>query len=259
MAAALHLGSFAPPVVVPKPCPSGSGWWRSRGAVTTPPSSSSEALPAAALTGGRDDDGGDRDRSSATSGAETSLLFALDPDSEEAERLTSRLGLAPAQHSALVRLSHLIVEWNDRINLVSRKDCTPAVVFGRHVLPSLALLKFIVPPPERGEGGDDGEDKDGWRRVVRVVDVGTGGGFPGLPLAVACSSSSGPSEVEFLLVDSVGKKLAAVNDVLVSGFGINTKDNIRSSRFMWVFCYIKLILFYLCCLCFCYPFLFINY
>jgi len=126
----------------------------------------------------------------------TSMDFAIDPhNDEEARLLTSKLGLNDKQHEKLVQLSSLVVEWNDSINLISRKDCTESVVFGRHIMPSLAV--GAVPLPE---------DKD-FASAEKVVDVGTGGGFPGLPLAIAYPDTN------FLLVDSVGKKLSAVQSM----------------------------------------------
>ena len=129
----------------------------------------------------------------------TSANFAMDPTSDEAREILERhLGLTEDQCEKLTQLSALVGEWNDRINLVSRKDCTESVVFGRHVLPCLAPLAMT---------------QDNSNGVVinnnnqRIVDVGTGGGFPGLPLAIAYPQSN------FLLVDSVGKKLKAVQDM----------------------------------------------
>jgi len=124
----------------------------------------------------------------------TSTQYALDPTSEQATHiLQSTLGLSKAQHDKLTQLCHLIVKWNDSINLISRKDCTLDVVFGRHILPSLALL--ALDPFKSSE-------------KRRVIDVGTGGGFPGLPLAIACGAN-----YQFTLVDSVGKKLKVVQDM----------------------------------------------
>lgn len=121
-----------------------------------------------------------------------SVDFALDPDSEEARSITERMGLAEKQHSQLSRLAELVVECNQYINLVSRRDCSVPVVFGRHVLPSIALLQ--------SSGIDD------WNGL-NVIDVGTGGGFPGLPLSILLP------ETHFMLVDSVGKKLKAVEEM----------------------------------------------
>ena len=103
----------------------------------------------------------------------------------------NHLGLTSLQHKQLAALAVLVVDWNQKINLVSRKECTRDVVFGRHVLPSLAPLAL----------------KEMLQPEMRIVDVGTGGGFPGLPLAIAYPNC------QFLLVDSVGKKLTAVKDM----------------------------------------------
>lgn len=132
----------------------------------------------------------------------TSINFAMDPHTDEAKSVTGRLGLSPNQHETLVQLAELIVTWNDRINVVSRRDCTLEVVFGRHILPSLAMLKILTATitQDQTEGGTSGTRR-------KVIDVGTGGGFPGLPLAIALP------DVDFVLVDSVGKKLIVVQEM----------------------------------------------
>jgi 16S rRNA (guanine527-N7)-methyltransferase len=117
----------------------------------------------------------------------------MDPTSPQAKEIMNHLGLSVEQHSQLAKLAVLVNDWNGRLNLISRRDCSKDVVFGRHIIPSLAPLGLL--------DGNIIQDHQ------RVVDVGTGGGFPGLPLAIAYPN------VEFLLVDSIGKKLAAVQDM----------------------------------------------
>jgi 16S rRNA (guanine527-N7)-methyltransferase len=82
----------------------------------------------------------------------------------------------------------LYQDWNSKINVISRQDIDE--LYLKHVLHSLAIAKFI-----RFSSG------------TRVVDVGCGGGFPGIPLAIMFP------ETHFLLVDSIGKKIKVVNEV----------------------------------------------
>lgn len=83
----------------------------------------------------------------------------------------------------------LLTETNQHINLVSRKDIDQAWI--RHILHSLAIAKAVQFTPEQS-----------------VADVGTGGGLPGIPLAIAFP------ETQFTLIDSIGKKIRAVNGML---------------------------------------------
>ena len=82
----------------------------------------------------------------------------------------------------------LYKEWNQKINLISRKDSEN--IFEKHILHSLALAKFKH------------FNKDSW-----TLDIGTGGGFPGIPLAVMFPKAN------FHLVDSIGKKIMVVNEI----------------------------------------------
>jgi 16S rRNA (guanine527-N7)-methyltransferase len=86
------------------------------------------------------------------------------------------------------QLLPLYVEWNEKINVVSRKDIDNLML--HHVLHSLAIAKFIE-----------------FRPGTELLDVGTGGGFPGIPLAILFP------ECSFLLVDSIGKKIKVVEGV----------------------------------------------
>ncbi|SEB44446.1 16S rRNA m(7)G-527 methyltransferase [Maribacter dokdonensis] len=97
--------------------------------------------------------------------------------------------LSEDQKRRFEKLEELYKDWNQKINVVSRKDIDE--LYLRHVLHSLGIAKFI-------------QFKDG----SSVLDVGTGGGFPGIPLAIFFP------EVEFTLVDSIGKKIKVVNEVV---------------------------------------------
>ena len=96
--------------------------------------------------------------------------------------------LSDLQKEQFDKLAELYTFWNSQINVISRKDIDK--LYLHHVLHSLAIAKVISFLP--GE---------------KVLDVGTGGGFPGIPLAILFP------ETDFHLVDSIGKKIKVVNEV----------------------------------------------
>ena len=99
--------------------------------------------------------------------------------------------LSPLQIEQMEEIGVLYKDWNTKINVVSRKDIEE--IYLRHVLHSLAIAKFQKFNPG-----------------AKVLDVGTGGGFPGIPLAIMFP------ETEFHLVDSIGKKIKVVEEVVQS-------------------------------------------
>ncbi|MDD2960939.1 MAG: 16S rRNA (guanine(527)-N(7))-methyltransferase RsmG [Muribaculaceae bacterium] len=96
--------------------------------------------------------------------------------------------LTPLQTEQFEKLGVLYPEWNDKINVISRKDIQNLYI--NHILHSLSIIKFI-------------EFKDN----SKVLDMGSGGGFPGIPLAIMFPN------VSFLLVDRIGKKLKVAQDI----------------------------------------------
>ncbi|MCX6266125.1 MAG: 16S rRNA (guanine(527)-N(7))-methyltransferase RsmG [Bacteroidetes bacterium] len=96
--------------------------------------------------------------------------------------------LTPAQLEKFVQMERLYLDWNAMINVVSRKDT--GQLSTHHILHSLAIAKIISFKPG-----------------TKIMDAGTGGGFPGIPLAVMFP------EVHFTLVDSIGKKIKVIDAV----------------------------------------------
>ncbi len=96
--------------------------------------------------------------------------------------------LTPEQRDRFARLVPLYTEWNAKINVVSRQDIEN--LEERHILHSLAVAKVLTFKPG-----------------ARVLDLGTGGGFPGVPLAILFP------DTQFLLVDGTGKKILVVQEV----------------------------------------------
>jgi 16S rRNA (guanine527-N7)-methyltransferase len=110
--------------------------------------------------------------------------------------------LSEAQRTQFHQLETLYKDWNQKINVVSRKDIEE--LYLRHVLHSLGIAKI-----HEFKGGSE------------VLDVGTGGGFPGVPLAILFP------EVHFTLVDSIGKKIKVVDEV-VAGLGLQNIKTINA-------------------------------
>ncbi len=98
-------------------------------------------------------------------------------------------GLSERQMEQFAQLGELYADWNSKINVISRKDMEQFYV--HHVLNSLGIAKVMEFQPN-----------------TKVLDIGTGGGFPGIPLAILFP------ETHFHLVDSIGKKITVVKDVV---------------------------------------------
>jgi 16S rRNA (guanine527-N7)-methyltransferase len=109
--------------------------------------------------------------------------------------------LTELQISQFKKLEELYKEWNAQINVISRKDIDE--LYLRHVLHSLGIAKVQPFLPDSN-----------------VLDIGTGGGFPGIPLAILFPKTN------FYLVDSIGKKIKVVNEV-ATGLGL---ENVKAEH-----------------------------
>ncbi|KZK73778.1 MAG: ribosomal RNA small subunit methyltransferase G [Pelodictyon luteolum] len=131
----------------------------------------------------------------------------MDQDSEARQMLESLclaqgIALDQTQLSKLVRYGELLGEWNIKINLISRKEDAPVIL--KHVFHS--LLISLHHPFSEGE---------------KVLDLGTGGGLPGIPLAIAFPKT------DFLLVDATGKKITACK-AMITALGLENATAVHS-------------------------------
>ncbi len=110
--------------------------------------------------------------------------------------------LSLQQRERFYELNKLYKYWNQKINVISRKDIDN--LYEHHVLHSLSIAKFFNFPED-----------------IKILDVGTGGGFPGIPLSIFFENSY------FVLVDSIGKKINVVKNI-ISELGLSNATAIHS-------------------------------
>jgi len=118
------------------------------------------------------------------------------------EILTHFPTLTDLQIRQFEAVGDLYKEWNNKINVISRKDIDN--LYLHHLLHSLAIARYVT-----------------FANGTRIMDVGTGGGFPGIPLAILFPES------HFLLLDSIGKKIRVVREI-AEAIGLTNVEAIQS-------------------------------
>ncbi len=134
--------------------------------------------------------------------------------------------ISQTQESAFIQLESLYGDWNSKINVISRKDIDE--LYSHHVLHSLAIAAYIrlVMPDTYSLLRTPGSG-------IRILDIGTGGGFPGIPLAILFPGA------EFTLCDSIGKKIKVAAAVAESaGLGNVRTVNARAESLTDKYSYI---------------------
>ena len=111
------------------------------------------------------------------------------------DQIKKYFSLTDAQEQQMAALGVLYPEWNQKINVISRKDIDN--LYEHHILHSLAIARVL-----------------GFKPQTTILDVGTGGGFPGIPLAILFP------ECQFTLIDSIGKKIRVATEI-ASAIGLN--------------------------------------
>ncbi len=117
------------------------------------------------------------------------------------ELIKKYFSLTPTQKNLLIKFAELLLEWNNKINLISRQDT--GFIWERHILHSLAIAKILD------------------LKTAHVIDVGSGGGFPGIPLAIMFPNA------DFTLIDTIAKKVTALQGI-IDELGLDNAKALRT-------------------------------